>query len=345
MAAWVDAAFIMENIVNTVLSSIARALATLLRALAQGLPLCVVAAINTKRALTPTPSLRRRLTEYAKLMRLDRPVGIWLLLWPTLWALWIAAGETPAYKLLAVFIAGTVVMRSAGCVINDFADRDIDPHVKRTGLRPLAARRVSPYEALALFGALVLLALWLVTRLDTKTVQFSMIGAALTVSYPFMKRFFPLPQFWLGAAFGWAVPMAFVATNGEVGRIGWLLFIVTLLWAGVYDTIYAMVDRDDDEKLGVHSTAITFGDMDRTLIGVMMLMMLAGLAMIARPLQLAWPFWLALIAGAALFGWQSWLIRNRQREDCFRAFLTNHWFGLIVLLGIALALWMRTPAT
>lgn len=290
--------------------------------------------------LLPSPALRRRLADYARLMRLDRPVGIWLLLWPTLWALWIAAGERPTYKLLAVFIAGTVVMRSAGCVINDFADRDIDPHVKRTRLRPLAARRVSPYEALALFAVLVLLALWLVTRLDARTVRFSLVGAALTVSYPFAKRFFPLPQFWLGAAFGWAVPMAFVATLGEVGRMGWLLFIVTLVWAGVYDTIYAMVDRDDDERLGVQSTAIAFGDMDRTLIGAMQFMVLAGLAMAGRSLHLAWPFWLSLLAGAALFGWQLWLIRNREREACFRAFLTNHWFGLIVLTGIAFALRM-----
>jgi 4-hydroxybenzoate polyprenyltransferase len=289
-------------------------------------------------ALRPPPALRRRLADYARLMRLDRPVGIWLLLWPTLWALWIAAGGKPTGKLLAVFIAGTVVMRSAGCVINDFADRDIDPHVKRTRLRPLAARRVSPYEALGLFAALVLLALWLVTRLDPLTVKFSLVGAALTVSYPFMKRFFPLPQFWLGAAFGWAVPMAFVATNGEVGRIGWLLFLVTLLWAGVYDTIYAMVDRDDDERLGVQSTAIAFGDLDRTLVGAMMLMVVAGLAMAGRSLQLAWPFWVALAAGAGLFGWQLWLIRNRDREACFRAFLANHWFGLIVLAGIAFAL-------
>jgi 4-hydroxybenzoate polyprenyltransferase len=298
----------------------------------------MAALVKRLHTLWLSPALRRRLLDYARLMRLDRPVGIWLLLWPTLWALWIAAGDRPSYKLLAVFIAGTVVMRSAGCVINDFADRDIDPHVKRTRTRPLAARRISPHEALALFVVLVLLALWLVMRLDPKTVRFSLIGAALTVSYPFAKRFFPLPQFWLGAAFGWAVPMAFVATNGEVGRMGWLLFIVTLIWAGVYDTIYAMVDRDDDEKLGVQSTAIAFGDMDRLLIGVMMLMVLAGLTLAGRSLQLALPFWYALGAGVCLFAWQLWLIRRRERNACFHAFLTNHWFGLIVLAGIAIAL-------
>lgn len=288
--------------------------------------------------LVPSPALRRRLIDYARLMRLDRPVGIWLLLWPTLWALWMAAGGMPSLKLLAVFTAGTVVMRSAGCVINDFADRNVDPHVKRTRLRPLAARRVSPHEALLLFALLVLLALWLVTRLDQRTIQFSFVGAALTVSYPFAKRFFPLPQFWLGAAFGWAVPMAFVATVGEVPRLGWLLFIVTLLWSGVYDTIYAMVDRDDDLKLGVHSTAIAFGDMDRLIIGVMQAMILVGLLLAGRSVGLGWPFHAAIGAGAIHFLWQQWQIRDRGREGCFRAFIASHWFGVMALAGIIAAL-------
>jgi 4-hydroxybenzoate polyprenyltransferase len=284
--------------------------------------------------------LLRRITRYAQLMRINRPIGIGLLLWPTLWALWIATRglpgdlRTPSWKLLAVFIAGTVVMRSAGCVVNDFADRNIDPHVKRTKGRPLAQRLVSPHEALVLFGGLVLLALWLVTRLDWKTVQFSFVGAALTVSYPFMKRFFALPQFWLGAAFGWAVPMAFVATLGGVPRIGWLLFIITVLWAAVYDTQYAMVDRDDDLKIGVQSTAIAFGDLDKVLIGGMQLMVLAGLAAIGKLLVLGPPFWLALSATSLLFVWQQWLIRDRDRNGCFKAFLNNNWVGLILLAGI-----------
>jgi len=284
--------------------------------------------------------LLRRCTRYAQLMRLNRPIGIGLLLWPTLWALWIAARGLPGspgmppLMLLVIFIAGTIVMRSAGCVINDYADRDIDPHVKRTRGRPLAQRLVSPQEALGLFAALVLMALWLVTRLDWKTVQFAFIGAALTISYPFMKRFFPLPQFYLGAAFGWAVPMAFVATLGGVPQAGWLLFVITVLWAGVYDTQYAMVDRDDDLKLGVHSTAIAFGDMDRLLVGAMQLMVLVGLAMIGHALLLQWQFWLALAAAAALFAWQQWLMRNRDRDACFRAFLNNNWVGLIVLAGV-----------
>ncbi|MET0282419.1 MAG: 4-hydroxybenzoate octaprenyltransferase [Steroidobacteraceae bacterium] len=289
-----------------------------------------------------SPWLRRGLA-YAQLMRLNRPIGIGLLLWPTLWALWIAAlgvpGQqgTPGIKLLLVFIAGTIVMRSAGCVINDFADRDIDPHVKRTKGRPLASRQTSPYEALGLFAVLVALALWLVMQLDAKTVRFSFIGAALTVAYPFTKRFFPLPQFWLGAAFGWAVPMAFVATLGGVPRLGWLLFIVTVLWAAVYDTQYAMVDRDDDLRIGVQSTAITFGDMDKLLVGAMQLMVLLGLAFTGRALGFDWPYWLALACAAALFAWQQWLIRDRDREACFRAFLNNNWVGLVVLAGIIAA--------
>jgi 4-hydroxybenzoate polyprenyltransferase len=284
--------------------------------------------------------LLRRLHRHALLMRLDRPIGIGLLLWPTLWALWIAARGLPGspgvppLKLLVIFIAGTVVMRSAGCVINDFADRDIDPHVKRTRGRPLAQRVVSPHEALGLFAVLVLIALWLVMQLDWKTVQFAFIGAALTISYPFMKRFFPLPQFYLGAAFGWAVPMAFVATLGGVPQVGWLLFFVTVVFAGVYDTQYAMVDRDDDLKLDVHSTAIAFGDMDRFLIGVMQAMVLGGLAMTGYLLILGWPFWLALAGAAALFAFQQWLIRDRDREGCFKAFLNNNWVGVVVLAGV-----------
>jgi len=284
--------------------------------------------------------LARRLWRYAQLMRLNRPIGIGLLLWPTLWALWLAARALPgspawpSLKLLAVFVAGTVVMRSAGCVINDFADRDIDPWVKRTSGRPLALRLVSPHEALALFGALVLVALWLVTRLDMRTVLYSLAGAALTVSYPFAKRFFALPQFWLGAAFGWAVPMAFVATLGKVTSLGWLLFIVTVLWAAVYDTEYAMVDRDDDLQIGVHSTAIAFGDLDKLLIGVMQLMVLAGLVFAGHALRLGWPFALALGAAALLFLYQQWLIRHREREPCLRAFLNNNRVGLLVFVGI-----------
>jgi len=299
-----------------------------------------VTSVNDRLYGVPAAPLARRAWHYVQLMRLDRPIGILLLLWPTLWALWIAAGalpgapHMPSAKLLFVFIAGTIVMRSAGCVINDFADRNIDLHVKRTRGRPLAMRLVSPHEALALFGVLVLLALLLVTRLDQKTVYFSFIGAALTVSYPFTKRFFPLPQFWLGAAFGWAVPMVFVATLGMVPRVGWVLFIVTVLWAGVYDTIYAMVDRDDDLKLGVQSTAIAFGDMDTMLVGAMQAMVLGGLVLAGRATGMHWPYYAALLASAALFAWQQWQIRDRERNACFKAFINNHWVGLVVMIGV-----------
>ncbi|HMA12983.1 MAG TPA: 4-hydroxybenzoate octaprenyltransferase [Steroidobacteraceae bacterium] len=296
----------------------------------------------------PAAPLLRRAWAYSQLMRLDRPIGIALLLWPTLWALWMAArmlpgaertgtlAPLPSLKLLAVFVAGTVVMRSAGCVINDFADRNIDPHVKRTRGRPLASRRVSPQEALVLFGVLVAIALWLVTRLDALTVYYSFVGAALTISYPFMKRFFALPQFYLGAAFGWAVPMAFVATLGTVPRAGWLVFIATLLWSGVYDTLYAMVDRDDDLKLGVQSTAIAFGDMDTLLVGAMQVMVLGALVLAGRLVGMHWPFHASLLAAAALFAWQQWTVRGRGREACFRAFLNNHWVGLVIMVGVAL---------
>jgi 4-hydroxybenzoate polyprenyltransferase len=276
----------------------------------------------------------RRVWDGARLMRLNRPIGIYLLLWPVLWTLWMVSGGVPRLGVLAVFVAGVVVMRSAGCVINDFADRDIDPHVKRTGDRPLAARRISPVEALVLFAVLVALALWLVTRLDRATVLWSFGGAALTVSYPFAKRFFPLPQFWLGAAFGWAVPMACVALTGHVGQLGWLLFLVTLLWAAVYDTFYAMVDRDDDVALGVRSTAVFFGELDLFAIGFMQVLVLAGLLLAGEALGYGWRFRTGLGLAALLFVWQQWLARGRAREGCFRAFQNNHWFGLLVFAAI-----------
>lgn len=283
-------------------------------------------------------ALRRRLHNWVQITRLDKPIGIFLLLWPLLWALWIAARGMPPLKLLAVFVAGTVVMRSAGCIINDFADRDIDRHVKRTRDRPLAARRMSPYEALWLFAALIALALWLVTRLDALTVRYAFVGAALTITYPFMKRFFPLPQLYLGAAFGWAIPMGFVAVQGQVPQVGWLLFVVAVLWAGVYDTLYAMVDRDDDLKLDVRSTAILFGDNDRLLVGVLQALVLVGLLLAGRLAQLAWPWYLGVGVGAALFAWQQWLVRGRGRAECFAAFRHNGWFGLVVFAGAVLAL-------
>jgi len=256
-------------------------------------------------------SLSRTLTAYGQLMRFNRPVGTWLLLWPVLWALWIAGEGHPPQHVFIVFVLGVVVMRAAGCVINDFADRDIDPQVKRTRDRPLASRRISPYEAIALFGLLICIAFWLVTRLDPFTIKLSVVGALLTVSYPLMKRWFPLPQFYLGLSFGgWGIPMAFAATLGTIPRVGWVLFIAAVLWAMVYDTLYAMVDREDDLKIGVKSSAILFADMDRLLIGAMQLMMLFALHLAGRSMHFGAWYRAGLIAAAILFLYQQWLISS-----------------------------------
>ncbi len=273
--------------------------------------------------------------EYALLMRLHRPIGILLLLWPTLWALWIASDGRPDPLILAVFVLGTIVMRSAGCVINDFADREFDPHVRRTRERPLAARRIAPQEALVLFAALLAFALWLVTRLDRFTMLLSLGGAALAITYPFFKRFFPAPQVYLGLAFGWAVPMAFAAEAGSLPRVAWLLLLTAVLWATIYDTQYAMVDREDDRTLGLKSTAILFGDMDRALIGVMQVMMLIALLLVGRLQQFGGWYWAGVAVAAALFTYQQWLIRERERDRCFRAFLNNNYVGLAIFAGTA----------
>lgn len=278
--------------------------------------------------------LGRHLEEYIRLSRLDRPIGIWLLMWPMLWALWIASSGRPNPQVLIVFVLGTVAMRSAGCVINDFTDRNVDPYVRRTRNRPLAARRVTPFEALALFLVFTTAAFWLVTRLDALTIRLAFVGALLAVSYPLFKRFFPLPQFYLGLAFGWAVPMAFAAQTGGVPRLGWVLFLTTVLWAGIYDTIYAMVDRDDDVKLGVKSSAILFADMDKLLIGVMQTMMLFALMLIGRTLQFGRWYLEALAAVAVFFLYQQWLIRNRDPGACLRAFTNNHYVGMAIFIGI-----------
>jgi len=280
------------------------------------------------------PRLLRRALAFAQLMRLDRPIGIWLLLWPTLWALWVASVGHPQRRLLAIFTAGTVVMRSAGCIVNDLADRNIDPHVRRTRARPLAARIISPNEALVLFAALLLVALWLALRLNALSLKLAFVGAALTVSYPLLKRFFPLPQLYLGLCFGWAVPMAFAATLGMVPREGWLMLVATVLWAGVYDTEYAMVDRDDDLRVGVQSSAILFGDMDRLMIGAMQAMMLLALVLLGRSLHFDRWYYGGLTVGAGLFLWQQWLIRARDRAACFEAFKNNGYFGIAVFAAI-----------
>jgi 4-hydroxybenzoate polyprenyltransferase len=279
-----------------------------------------------------------RLVEYARLMRLDRPIGIWLLLWPTLWALWTAAAGHPRPGLVLIFIAGTVLMRSAGCVINDLADRNIDPQVRRTRDRPLAARRVSPYEALVLFLVLLALAFLLVLQLDRVTLRLAIVGAVITVTYPLFKRFFPIPQLYLGLCFGWGVPMAFAAVLGRVPRVGWLMLLAAVLWAGIYDTFYAMVDRADDQKIGVRSSAIAFGDLDLLLIGGMQALMLFALLLVGRALELGLWYWLGLLLAAAGFAWQQYLARDRAPAGCFKAFLNNHYVGMALFIGLVLDL-------
>jgi 4-hydroxybenzoate polyprenyltransferase len=280
--------------------------------------------------------LGRRVQEWVRLMRLDRPIGIWLLLWPELWALWIAGAGRPKPRILLIFVLGTVVMRSAGCVINDFADRNVDPFVRRTRDRPLAARRMGPREALVLFAVLSAIALYLALRLDSLTLKLAGIGALLTVSYPFLKRFFPLPQFYLGLAFGWAVPMAFAAQSGALPRVAWLLFVTAVLWACVYDTLYAMVDREDDVKIGVRSSAILFADMDRLIVGIMQAMMLFALILVGRAMKFGEWYLGGVVTAGIFFAYQQWLIREREPAKCFRAFVNNQYVGLVVFVGILL---------
>jgi len=282
-------------------------------------------------------ALRRRLHEYVLLTRLNRPIGILLLLWPVLWALWIAAQGVPPLKLLGVFVLGTILTRSAGCVINDFADRDLDPGVERTRERPLAARRVSPQEALLLFALLMLLALGVVLQLDTRTVYASAVAALLLSSYPFFKRFFPAPQLYLGIAFGWGVPMAFLAVLGSVPPVGWLIFLAAVVWAGIYDTFYAMVDREDDRRIGIRSTALLFGRYDLLAIGLLQLLMLGLLVGVGLVAGLGAVYFGALGGVTVLFARQLWICRERARAACFQAFLDNHHVGWLVFAGIALA--------
>jgi 4-hydroxybenzoate polyprenyltransferase len=280
--------------------------------------------------------LLQHYSRYLKLMRLHRPIGIWLLLWPTLWALWIAAAGRPDPTVFVILVLGTIVVRSAGCVINDYADRNIDPHVARTADRPLATGDVAPVEALLLFAALMLIALGLVLTLNTLTITFAFAGALITVLYPFTKRFLSTPQFVLGVAFSWGVPMAFAASTGAVPRVGWLLFLATVLWVVVYDTQYAMTDRDDDRKIGVQSTAILFGDLDRTIIAGMQALLLASLVLVGRNAELGQWYYGGLGAAAVFCTYQAFLIKDRDAVMSFRAFLNNAWFGGAVFAGIVL---------
>ncbi|RMG56767.1 MAG: 4-hydroxybenzoate octaprenyltransferase [Gammaproteobacteria bacterium] len=280
---------------------------------------------------------RQRLSAYARLIRLDRPIGIFLLLWPTLWALWIAGEGHPDWRVVAVFVAGVVLMRSAGCAINDYADRGFDPHVARTRTRPLAAGEITPREALGIFVLLCLLAFALVLTLNSLTIRLSVVAVLLAATYPFMKRFHYLPQVHLGAAFGWAIPMAFAAQTGSFPPpVAWLLFIANLLWTTAYDTLYAMADREDDLRIGVKSTAILFGDLDRFMVGVLQGLFLLALWLAGRQAGLdGW--WLAGLAVAALLMLhQQWRVRNREPAACFKAFLENNWVGAAIFAGLVL---------
>jgi 4-hydroxybenzoate polyprenyltransferase len=281
-------------------------------------------------------TVRSRFTEYMRLMRLDRPIGIWLLLWPCLWALWISAQGRPDEKIFVIFLIGTFVMRSAGCVINDFADREFDPHVRRTASRPLARGAVSPAEALAVFAVLGLIALALLIPLNRETQVLALIGGVLAVTYPFLKRFFALPQAYLGLAFAWSVPMAFAAQTGELPLVAWVLFVAGVLWTTAYDTIYAMVDREDDLVIGIRSSAILFGSADRFIVAMLQLATLALLAYAGYLQDLGRWYWMGLAIAAGACMHQQRLIRHRDPEECFRAFLNNNLFGLAVFGGILL---------
>ncbi|WP_342903851.1 4-hydroxybenzoate octaprenyltransferase [Aliivibrio fischeri] len=270
-----------------------------------------------------------------QLTRMNRPIGSLLLLWPTLWALFLAADGLPDWHVLIVFVLGVVFMRSAGCVINDFADRKVDGHVKRTANRPLPSGLISSKEALSLFVVLVVCSFLLVLTMNTLTIMLSGIGIVLAIAYPFMKRVTYLPQFVLGLAFSWAIPMAYAAESNQVPPEAWLLFVINALWTIAYDTQYAMVDRDDDVKIGIKSTAILFGRYDKTIIGLLQLSVLALLIVLGSQLALSGIYYWGILAAAGFFVYQQWLIKGREREACFKAFLNNNYVGGLIFIAIS----------
>jgi 4-hydroxybenzoate polyprenyltransferase len=287
-----------------------------------------------QRLLKSLNRVHPRAWDFIQLMRLDKPIGIYLLLWPTLWALWIAAEGLPSAANLLIFISGVVLMRSAGCVINDYADRKVDGHVKRTQARPLASGKVQPREALILFAGLLAGSFALVLCTNQSTVWLSFGGVLLAACYPFMKRYTYYPQVVLGAAFSWGMPMAFTAQTGELPATLWLLYLANLLWTVAYDTYYAMVDRDDDLKVGVKSTAILFGDADRLIIASLQGLALMCLLLAGARFSLGAYYYAGLLVAAGCFAWQLWSTRTRDTQACFAAFLHNHWAGLAIFLGI-----------
>jgi len=280
----------------------------------------------------------RRLGHYVRLTRIDRPIGTYLLLWPTLWALWIAAHGLPRIGVLIVFVLGVFLTRGAGCAINDFADRHIDHHVRRTAGRPLASAAIRSWEAVAVAVVMMAIAFTLVLTMNRLTVYLSFGGLALAAIYPFSKRFTHLPQVFLGAAFSWAVPMAFAAQTGSVPAIAWLIFTVNVIWTVMYDTIYAMADKPEDQRIGVKSTAILFGEHDRHMVGLLQLMSAIGFVLMGTRAGLGWIYFVAVALAVALFGYQQFLIHDRQQSLCFRAFLNNAWVGMLVFIGLALDL-------
>ena len=278
--------------------------------------------------------LHPRAWDFVQLTRMDKPIGVYLLLWPTLWALWIAGEGRPSLANLFIFISGVILMRAAGCVINDFADREVDGHVKRTEARPLVSGKISSKEALLFFAVLIILSFILVLCTNARTIGLSVGGLVLAASYPFMKRYTYYPQVVLGMAFSWGMPMAFTAETGHLPAAAWLLWIANLLWTVGYDTYYAMTDRDDDLRIGVKSTAILFGDADRLIIVILQGLALVCLMLAGGRFGLGGWFYLGLAVAAACFAWQWWYTRDRERMKCFRAFLHNHWAGLAIFLGI-----------
>lgn len=307
----------------------------------------VASAKTTRRAPRPKPqSIKsewvKRLSVYAQLMRLHKPIGILLLLWPALWSLWLAAGGFPRWDLIVIFTLGVLLMRSAGCVINDYADRKIDGHVTRTRGRPLATGAVSSREALGLFAVLCLLAFGLVLLTNTLTVQLALGGVLLAVCYPFMKRHTHLPQVVLGAAFAWSIPMAFAAQRGTLNQELWLVYLAVVLWTVVYDTFYAMVDRDDDRRIGVKSTAILFGEQDRVITAFLQGLTLYALVLVGGRFDLGMIYYVSLAIAAGFFVYQQYLIRFRERNACFKAFRNNHWVGMVIFLGISFDLAMKS---
>ena len=289
----------------------------------------------------PLPAWRDRLAQYWALVRGDRPIGWLLLLWPTWWGLWLAADGRPPWWPLMVFSLGVWLTRSAGCVINDYADRWLDPQVERTKQRPLATGAVSGREALAVFAGLMLVAFAMVLTLNRLTVLLSVVGVLLAASYPYLKRYTYLPQVYLGMAFGWGIPMAFAALRGEVPKLAWLLYAANILWSTAYDTWYAMVDRDDDIRMGAKSTAILFGELDLVALGVLYALFFLALVLVGRQATLGTYYWAGLGVAAVLVAYEFVIARHRERDACFRAFLHNHWVGAAVFAGLAADLWSR----